>query len=204
MFSATRLRHPLATLAIGCLASTTALAWSDGAISAWTTRNANLVAAVNAPIDAGAPPAADGSPQLYRVEGGFMYKPSPEEKAATGASGAYVTNIEDQCSGLTGELIKNGGRNMPVWAQTAQQKFCAGVKGLGTALVEKASDKTRCKELASAISYAQKAKPGDDPQVIVDSAAALMAAAEKLRSIPIVLTQKGRVLGDGSRTFACK
>jgi hypothetical protein len=203
MRPATHLHQSLAVLAFGCLASSAALAWSDGAITAWTTRNANLVAAVNAAIDPGAPPSAAGKPQLYRVEGGFMYKPNAEEKAATGASGAYVSNIEAQCSGLTGELIKNGGRNMPVWAQTAQQKFCAGIKGLGNALADKASDKSRCKELGSAISYAKKAKPGEDPPAIIESAAALIAAAEKLRSIPIVLTQKGRVLGDGTRAFTC-
>lgn len=199
-----RLSRRITGLTLGCLTTTAALAWSDGAISAWTARNASLVAAVSAPIDAGAPPDAGGNPVLYQVAGGFMYKASPEESAATGASGAYVANIKAQCSGLTGELIKNGGRNMPVWAQTAQQKFCAGVTALNTALMEKASDNSRCKDLAAAISYAQKAKPGDDPEAIVASAATLVAAAEKLRSTPIVLTQKGKVLGDGSRTFTCK
>lgn len=194
----------LLVLALGTLASSAAFAWGDAAVAAWTARNAALVAAVNQPIGAGAPPTADGKPALYVVDSrGFFYKPNAEEDAATGASGAWVTNIEEQCKGLTGEHIKNGGRNMPTWAQTAQGRFCGGAKATGNALVEKSHDKQRCKDLASAIDYLQKAKAGEDPEPVVQSAAELIAAAEKLRAMPIVMTQKGKVLGDGQRTFTC-
>ena len=194
----------LAALALGALATTTAFAWGDEAIAAWTARNAAFVAAVDAAIDAGAPPDASGKPILYMVDSRkLFYKPNAEEEAASAASGAYVSNITAQCKGLTGEHIKNGGRNMPVWAQTAQGRFCGGAKAFESALTEKPGDKSRCKELASAIKYASEAKAGEDPEAIVQSAAALSAAAAKLRAIPILMTQKGKVLGDGQRTFAC-
>lgn len=205
MHDKTHVTQQLTALAAGLFASATAFAWGDAAITAWTARNTALVAAVNQPIDAGAPPDASGQPALYYVDArGFMYKPNAEEKAAMAASGQYSEAIKQACSGLTGELIKNGGKNMPVWAQTAQQKFCAGVDGLNKALADDAADKTRCKELSSAISYAQKAKPGEDPEAVLESAAALIAAAEKLRGTPIIMTQKGKVLGDSNRTFTCK
>lgn len=92
---------------------------------------------------------------------------------------------------------------MPTWAQTAQGRFCGGVKATGSALVDKSNDKQRCKDLASAIDYLQKAKAGEDPEAVVQSAAQLIAAAEKLRAMPIVMTQKGKILGDGQRTFTC-
>jgi hypothetical protein len=196
----------LIVLAFGTLASTTAFAWGDAAVAAWTARNAALVAAVNQPIGAGAPAGADGKPALYVVNSrGFVlgYKQTAEEEAATGASGAWVTNIEDQCKGLTGEHIKNGGSNMPTWAQTAQGRFCGGVKATGNALADKSHDKQRCKDLASAIDYLRKPKAGEDPETVVQSAAELIAAAEKLRAMPIVMMQKGKVLGDGHRSFTC-
>jgi hypothetical protein len=205
MYDKIRATWQFSAFALGIFASASAFAWGDAAITAWTARNAALVAAVNQPIEAGAPPDAAGQPVLYNVDSrGFMYKPNADEKAAMSASGKYSEAIEQACSGLTGELIKNGGKNTPVWAQTAQQKFCAGAAALGKAVAEDPADKARCKELSSAISYAQKAKPGEDPQAVIDSAATLVAAAEKLRGTPIVMTQKGKVLGDGSRTFTCK
>jgi len=195
----------ITVIALGSLVSTTAFAWGDAASAAWTARNASLVAAVNQPIDAGAPPDATGKPVLYFVDSrGLFYKPNDQEKASTAASGTYATNISTKCKGLTGELIKNGGRNMPVWAQTAQQKFCSGADATGQALVEKPGDKSRCKDLASAIKYAREATPGKDPEAVVQSAAELVAAAEKLRAISIVMTQKGKLLGDGTRTFSCE
>lgn len=193
----------IALLAIGSLVTGTAFAWGDAAIAAWTARNAALVEAVNSPIDAGAPADASGKPMLYSLDsGGFMYKPTAEETAALNASGAYINRIKAACDGLTGELIKNGGKNMPVWAQTAQQKFCSGVTATNAALDDPAN-KDRCKDLASAISYAGKAKAGEDPQAIIDSAVALSAAAGKLRSTTIYKTKKGKVLGDGGRAFTC-
>lgn len=194
----------IALASLASLANNAAFAWGDDAINAWTTRNAALVAAVNQSVDAAAPPDATGQTVLYVVDSrGFFYKQNAEEKAATDASGNYVVQIGEHCDGLTGEHIKNGGRNMPVWAQTAQQRFCSGVKAMEHALVDKPSDKKRCKDLASAIDYASKASPGDDPEAIVQSAAALSAAAEKLRNIPIVMTQKSKLLGDSQRTFRC-
>jgi len=195
----------LLPVALSGLFATTAFAdWSDGAVAAWTARSASLVAAVNQPIDAGAPPDASGKALLYYVDSrGFFYKQTEAEDAATAASGKYAANISAQCKGVTGELIKNGGRNMPTWGQTALQKFCAGAEATEHALVDKPSDKSRCKELASAINYARKATPGQDPEVIVKSAGELVAAAEKLRAIPILMTQKSKLLGDGTRTFSC-
>jgi len=194
----------IVAFALGTLASTTAFAWGDDAVSAWTARNATFVAAVNQPLGTGAPPNAAGQPVLYTVDSrGLFYKPNAEEKAATDASGAYVANIAAQCKGLMSEHIKNGGRNMPTWAQTAQQRFCSGAEALENALVDKPSDKKRCKDLESAIKYAQKAKTGEDPEAVLQSVADLVAAAEKLRGLPVVMTQKGKVLGDGERTFIC-
>ena len=197
--------HRLGAITLGVLAAGSAFAWGDNAIAAWTARNAALVTATDQPIGAGAPPNEAGQPVMYVLSSrGFMYKPTAEEKAATEASFAYIDHIHEACSGLTGELIKNGGRNMPVWAQTAQQKFCSGLDAFKTALTDDAADKGRCKDLESAISYAQKAKAGEDPEAILQSAATLIAAAEKLRALPIVMTQKGKLLGDGTRTFVCK
>lgn len=194
----------LLVIALGTLASTAAFAWGDAAITAWTARNTALVGAVNQPIGAGAPPTADGQPALHAVNArGFFYKPNAEEAAALDASGAWITHIEGQCEGLWGEHIKNGGQNMPVWAQTAQQRFCEGAKATGGAIMGESHDKTRCKALASAIDYAKKADAGKDPEAIVQSAAELIAAAGKLRAIPIVMTQKSRLMGDSQRTFSC-
>jgi hypothetical protein len=189
---------------LGTAASGVALAWGDAAIAAWTARNAALVAAVELPIGAGAPADAAGKPMLYSLDsGGFMYKPTAEEKAALDASSSYVAAIKNACDGLTGELIKNGGKNMPVWAQTAQQKFCSGASATMTAIAEDPASKDRCKDLASAISYAGKARAGEDPPAVIESAAALAAAATKLRDVAILKTRKGKVLGDGGRVFAC-
>ena len=191
-------------IALGTLANSAAFAWGDAAVTAWTARNAALVAAVNQPIGAGAPPTGDGQPALHAVKySGFSYKPNAEEKAALDASGSWITHSDAQCEGLWGEHIKNGGQNMPVWAQTAQQRFCEGAKATGNAIMEKSHDKARCKALASAIDYANKAEAGEDPEAIVQSAAELVAAAEKLRAIPIVMTQKSKLLGDSQRTFSC-
>jgi hypothetical protein len=204
MSSSTTIPGRLLVVALGTFASSAAFAWGDEAVTIWTARNAALVAAVNQPIGAGAPPTADGKPALYVVNSrGFFYKQSDEEKATTDASGAWVTNIEDQCDGLLGEQIKTGGRNSPNWAQMAQSRFCGGAKATGNALVDKSNDKQRCKDLASAIGYLEKAKAGEDPEAVVQSAAELKAAAEKLRAMPIVMTQKGKILGDGQRTFTC-
>lgn len=189
---------------LGTAAAGNAHAWGDAAAAAWTARNAKLVEAVNTPIDPAAPADAAGNPMLYSLDaGGFLYKPTAEETAALNASGAYVNRLKDACSGLTGELIKNGGKNMPLWAQTAQQKFCSGVTATNAALDDPA-DKGRCGELASAVSNAKKAKAGEDPQEIVDSAAALAAAAEKLRGMTVYKQSKSKVLGDGGRAFNCK
>jgi len=161
-------------IALSGLFATKAFAdWSDGAVATWTARSASLVAAVNQPVDAGAPADASGKALLYYVDSrGFFYKQNYVEAAATAASGKYAASISAQCKGEH-------------------------------ALVDKPSDKSRCKELASAIKYARNATPGQDPEVIVKSAGELVAAAEKLRAIPILMTQKGKLLGDGARTFSC-
>lgn len=186
------------------LASTNASAWGDKAIAVWTARNAAISAAVGQPV---ATQDADGKPALIKtdVHKGWLKISSGEKDAAEEAvADAYFKGLDDACEGLTGELIKNGGRNMPTWAQTAQQKFCLGVSGLKHAYDKDQASKSRCKDLESAIKYAKKAERGDDPDAVVDSAATLVLAAEQLRSLPVVLIQKGKVLGDGSRTFICK
>ena len=199
-----RAARPALFLAVGLSMSVPALAWGDAAVAAWTARNQAFADAVARPMDPAAPPTASGQRAFYVVDSrGFMYKPNAEERAAGDASGAYLVAIRETCSGLTGEHIKNGGRNMPTWAQTAQGRFCGGVKALEGALVDKPSDKSRCKELKSAIAYAGKARPGEDPEAVVASAAMLAAAAKTLLEMPVVMTQKGRILGDGVRTFSC-
>lgn len=202
--SLVRTVRPALFLVIGLSTSVPALAWSDAAIAAWTARNQAFADAVAQPMDPAAPATASGQRAFYVVDSrGFMYKPTAEERAAGDASGAYLVAIREKCAGLMGEHVKNGGRNMPTWAQTAQGRFCGGVKALEGALVDKPSDKSRCKELKSAIDYAGKAKPGEDPEAIVQSAAALAAAAKALLEMPVVMTQKGRILGDGVRSFTC-
>ena len=190
-------------LVLGTAATGTAHAWGDAAIAAWTARNAALVEAANQPIADGAPKDAAGRPMLLSLDaGGFMYKPTAEEKAALDAAGSYINGLKAACDGLMGEQIKNGGKNTPLWAHSAQQKFCSGVTATNAAL-EDPANKGRCKDLASAISYAGKAKAGEDPQSVVDSAAALSAAAATLRGLTVHKLKKSRVLGDGTRDFTC-
>lgn len=191
-------------MAAALFSSASASAWGDKAVAAWTERNAAIVGAVSQTVTT---QDADGKPALIKtdVHKGWIKISSGEKDAAEEAvADAYLKGLDDACDGLTGEHIKNGGRNMPTWAQTAQQKFCLGVSDTKSAYNKDQASKDRCKSLESAIKYAKKAERGDDPDAVVDSAATLIAAAEQLRSLPIVLIQKGKVLGDGSRTFLCK
>jgi hypothetical protein len=67
MYDKTRVTQQFTVLAAGIFASASAFAWGDAAITAWTARNAALIAAVNQPIDAGAPPDASGQHVLCNV-----------------------------------------------------------------------------------------------------------------------------------------
>jgi len=172
------------TAAVACLALTlmagqATAAFGDVAAQVWVERTQRIVAAIDQPIAAGA---------------------DLDESSLN--AGRYLAGIQDACAGLTGELIKNGGKNTPVWAQTAQQHLCLGSKQLWSAFDSGKKDKGYCRQLDSAADYARKAKPGDDPEAVVTAAAALAAAAEKLASTRITLVKKS-LLGDSEISFQC-
>jgi hypothetical protein len=168
-----------AGLALALVAGQASGAFGDVAAQVWVERTQRIVAAIDQPIVAG----ADLS------------------ESATNA-GRYLSAIQDACAGLQGELIKNGGKNMPVWAQTAQQHLCLGAKQLYSAFDAGKKDKNYCRQLDSAADYARKAKPGDDPDSVVAAAGQLAAAAEKLASTRITLVKKS-ILGDSELSFQC-
>jgi hypothetical protein len=172
------------TAAVACVALTlvagqASAAFGDVAAQVWVERTQRIVAAIDQPIAAGA---------------------DLDESSLN--AGRYLAGIQDACAGLTVELIKNGGKNMPVWAQTAQQHLCLGSKQLWSAFDSGKKDKGYCRQLESAADYARKAKPGDDPEAVVTAAAALAAAAEKLASTRITLVKKS-LLGDSEISFQC-
>lgn len=190
---------------LGIAAAMPAFAWEESAVADWTARNVAIAAAVNQPIPASIVLPDSAERALYATQHrGFSFGRSEAENADEAAAANYINGLAQACDGLTGELIKNGGRNMPVWAQTAQQKFCVSVSDLKQAYKNKPHDRDRCKSLDSAMSYAKKAEAGEDPEAVIASAATLVAAAESLRNLPIVLIQKSKILGDGQRTFTCK
>jgi hypothetical protein len=168
-----------AGLVIALFAGQASGAFGDVAAQVWVDRTQRIVAAIDQPIAAGADLG----------------------ESATNA-GRYLSAIQDACSGLQGELIKNGGKNMPVWAQTAQQHLCLGAKQLYRAFDSGKKDKEYCRQLDSAASYARKAKPGDDPDSVVTAAGQLAAAAEKLASTRITLVKKS-IIGDSELSFQC-
>jgi hypothetical protein len=167
-------------LALSIFAGQASAAFGDVAAQVWVERTQRIVAAIDQPIAAG----ADLS------------------ESATNA-GRYLSAIQDACAGLQGELIKNGGKNMPVWAQTAQQNLCLGAKQLYSAFDAGKKDKNYCRQLDGAASYARKVKPGEDPEAVVAAAAQLAAAAEKLASTRITLVKKS-IIGDSEISFPCK
>jgi hypothetical protein len=157
-----------------------ALGWGDVATQVWVERSQRIATAVDQSIQPGAD--LDESSMNARK---------------------YLAGIVEACAGLTGEIIKNGGKNTPVWAQTAQQHMCLGTKNLSRAFEAGKKDKGYCRDLDSAADYARKARPGEDPDSIVEAAARLAAAAEKLGGTPIELVKKS-LLGDSSITFKCR
>ena len=154
-------------------------AFGEVAAEVWVERTQRIVAAIEQPIPTGA---------------------DLDESSLN--AGRYLSGIQDACAGLTGELIKNGGKNMPVWAQTAQQNLCLGSKQLWSSFDAGKKNKEYCRQLAGAASYARKAKAGDDPDSVVAAAAQLAAAAEKLASTKITLVKKS-ILGDSELSFQC-
>jgi hypothetical protein len=189
-----------ALFVIGLPLCSSAFAWGDKAAQVWVERNNAIIAAASQPIDGVAPPEARVLHSTHRS--GFSSGYTAEETAQERIASDFYNGLAAACDGLTMEHIKNGGRNMPVWAQTAQQRVCLSAEDLKHAYKDKAHDKSRCKSLESAIKYAKKAEKGDDPDAVVESAAALIAAAESLRAVKIELIQKG-VFGDGKRMFDC-
>jgi hypothetical protein len=175
--------NPIAAMTVGLagvlFAGVSLAAFGDVAAQVWVERTQRIVAAIDQPIVAG----ADLS------------------ESATNA-GRYLSAIQDACGGLTAELIKNGGKNTPVWAQTAQQHLCLGSKQLWNAFDAGKKDKEYCRQLESAARYAGKAKAGEDPESVVAAAAQLAAAANKLASTEIKLVKKS-LLGDSELTFKC-
>lgn len=112
-----RLLVQAVALVAGLQLSSAALAWGDKAVEAWTARNAAIAAAVQQPIST---QDTDGKPALIATgaQRGWIKLSSGEKEAAEEAvADAYLKGLDDACDGLTGEHIKNGGRNMPTWAQ---------------------------------------------------------------------------------------
>lgn len=166
---------------LGCALSAgpSLAAFGEVAAQVWVERTQRIVAAIDQPIAAGA---------------------DLDESALN--AGRYLSSIQDACAGLNGELIKNGGKNMPVWAQTAQQNLCLGSKQLWSAFDAGKKNKEYCRQLSGAASYARKAKAGDDPDSVVAAAAQLAAAAEKLAATKITLVKKS-IIGDSELSFQC-
>lgn len=197
------------SLVAGLSISSSAFAWGDTAAQVWVQRTDAMVAAALQPIyPADSPDAGKNVIYVYPQSAlsilGKSEKPEGYD-ARNAAAAAYIENMKQTCSGLTGELIKNGGKNMPVWAQTAQQRFCSSVTALKSAAFDDPSDKNRCKDAASVVSNASKAKVGEDPEAIVEAAKRLAGAAEMLQSIDLIMIKKGMGgLMEGSRTFSCK
>src|SRR5574343_2053069 len=112
--SSTRAKGPLMSprfvipvLLLSLFAGNRAYAWGDTAAQAWAARSNAIASAVQQPLGSGDNPD-DNSENVL----------------------AYLKNIDNACSGLTGEHIKNGGRNMPVCGQTAQERLCRGIDNL--------------------------------------------------------------------------
>lgn len=176
-----RPHRAVVAIAVTCtFFSAAALAgFGETAAQVWAARSNAIAAAVNKPI---LPGENQGQTEDNALD--------------------YIAGIKESCSGLTGEIIKNGGKNTPVWAQTAQQKFCLGASDLMRAYKDGHGEKDYCKDLRSAIGYATKAKRGEDPDIVVDASEALVGAANRLLSIPIKVTKKS-FLGDSQRSFSC-
>jgi hypothetical protein len=165
--------------ALALFAGQSVAAFGEVAAQVWVERTQRITAAIDQPIAAGA----------------------DLDESATNA-GRYLNGIQEACSGLNGELIKNGGKNMPVWAQTAQQHLCLGSKQLWQAFDSGKKDKGYCRQLDSAAGYARKAKRGEDPDSVVVAAEQLAVAAEKLAATRITLVKKS-IIGDSEITFQC-
>lgn len=180
MYHSKRVVVFVAGLACVVLAMPVMAAFGEVAAQVWVERTQRIVGAIDQPIAAGA---------------------DLDESSLN--AGRYLKNVQDACAGLTGELIKNGGKNTPVWAQTAQQHLCLGSKQLWTAFDAGKKDKEYCRQLSSAAGNARKAKAGDDPDAVVAAAAQLAAAAEKLAATKITLVKKS-IIGASEITFQCK
>ncbi|MDC7682087.1 hypothetical protein PQU92_02300 [Asticcacaulis sp. BYS171W] len=127
---------------------------------------------------------------------------SDDLDASEAAGNAYFGALKTACSGISGEHIRYGGKNMPVWAQTAQQRFCLGADNLRRAYSSGKKDKKYCGDLKSAISYAQKADAAKNPPAIMASSQKLIEASEALMNSRITLVKKS-ILGDSKIVFSC-
>ena len=155
-------------------------AFGEASADVWSQRSQRIAAAVAQPVAQGA---------------------NLDESEAIG--NAYFSGIKQACTGITGELIKYGGKNMPVWAQTAQQSICLGADNLARAYRAGKKDKDYCGDLKTAVSNARKARRGVDPDMVVDAAQALIGAAEKLMDSKITLERKS-ILGSSFISFECR
>lgn len=127
--------------------------------------------------------------------------------------GSYLPNVRAACDGLFGEIIANGGTNTPSWAQTAQQKFCGGTRGLESSIVDAGAsalltnrgtaNKEYCKDLKGAVSYAKKVKKNEESPELYASAIALAEVAEKLMETDFKV-KKWSVLGTSELHLKCK
>lgn len=154
-------------------------AFGQASAEVWSQRSQRIAAAVAQPVAQGA---------------------NLDESEAIG--NAYFSGIKQSCTGITGELIKYGGKNMPVWAQTAQQSFCLGADNLARAYRAGKKDKDYCGNLRTAVGNARKAKRGEDPDVVVDAAQALIGASEELMNSKITFEKKS-LLGSSFISFKC-
>lgn len=169
----------VAAILFALSAQPAAAGFGEASADVWSQRSLAIAAAVDRPVET--------STDLQKSE-------------AIGY--AYFSGVKEACTGITGEHIRYGGKNMPVWAQTAQQSFCLGADNLSRAYRVGKKDKDYCGNLRTSVSNARKAKPGEDPERVVQAAAALVGAAEKLMDTRITL-QRQSFLGNSSLSFNC-
>jgi len=168
-----------AVSAAALIATPAAAAFGEASAQVWAERSQRIAAAVAKPVATSAD--LDESEQI---------------------AFAYFSGVKDACTGITGEHIRYGGKNMPVWAQTAQGSFCLGADNLVRAYRSGEKNKKYCGDFRTSVGAARKAKRGVDPDGVVDGAEALITAAETLMATKVTFEKKS-ILGNSRISFAC-